>query len=78
MPLRHISNGEASYYLLLLDADGNERPEADGSLLSETLGTVVQDGVTDVFLSVHGWMSDVPAAIGHRRDRARDDPGRRG
>src|SRR5215469_9718047 len=63
MPLRHIDQANLDYYLLLFDSDGNERPEQDGTLLSETLRKVVQDGVTDVFVSSHGWMGDIPAAI---------------
>ena len=63
MPVRHVSQTEASYYLVLFDADGNERREADGSLLSHELRKVVQDGVTDVFFASHGWKGDIPAAI---------------
>ena len=48
---------------MLFDADGNERREADGSLLSQKLSEVIQDGVTDVFFSSHGWKGDIPAAI---------------
>jgi len=48
---------------VLFDSDGNERPEQDGNLLSKKLSQVVQDGVTDVFLSSHGWKGDIPAAI---------------
>src|SRR5579863_5444606 len=64
MPLRHVSQADADYYLVLFDADGNERrEEADGSLLSQRLSEVIQDGVTDVFFSSHGWKGDIPAAI---------------
>ena len=63
MPLRHVSQADADYYLVLFDADGNERREADGSLLSQKLSEVIQDGVTDVFFSSHGWKGDIPAAI---------------
>jgi hypothetical protein len=63
MPLRHIDEADLDYYLMLFDSDGNERPELDGTLLSSTLRKVVQDGVTDVFVSSHGWMGDIPAAI---------------
>jgi hypothetical protein len=59
MPLR--DNGR--YHLVLFDRAGNERPEPDGSLLSQRLATAAADGVTDVFLASHGWMGDVPAAI---------------
>ena len=63
MPLRHVGNTEAEYYLVLFDADGNERREADESLLSQRLGEDIQDGVTDVFFASHGWKGDIPAAI---------------
>jgi hypothetical protein len=63
MPLRHIDEANLDYYLVLFDSDGNERREQDGSLLSETLSEAVRDGVTDVFLSSHGWKGDIPAAI---------------
>lgn len=63
MPKRHIDDVDIDYYLLLLDKDGAVRREADGSLLSEALGGLVRDGVTDVFVISHGWMGDIPAAI---------------
>lgn len=63
MPLRHIDEANVDYYLVLFDADGNERQEQDGSLLSTTLKEAVRDGVTDVFFSSHGWKGDIPAAI---------------
>ena len=63
MPLRHIDEANLDYYLVLFDSDGNERPEQDGSLLSQKLSEVVRDGVTDVFFSSHGWKGDIPAAI---------------
>jgi len=84
MPLRHIDETNLSYYLVLFDSDGNERLEQDGTLLSAKLSSAVQDGVTDVFVSSHGWLGDIPAAIrqynswistmaaqGSDRDRAR-------
>jgi hypothetical protein len=63
MPLRHIDEANLDYYLVLFDSDGNERSEQDGSLLSKKLSDVVQDGVTDVFFSSHGWKGDIPASI---------------
>jgi hypothetical protein len=63
MPLRHIDGADLDYYLVLFDSDGNQRPELDGSLLGKKLAGLVQDGITDVFFSSHGWMGDVPAAI---------------
>jgi hypothetical protein len=63
MPLRHIDEANLDYYLVLFDSDGNERPEQDGSLLSQKLSDVVRDGVTDLFFASHGWKGDIPAAI---------------
>jgi hypothetical protein len=68
MPLRHIDEANLDYYLVLFDSDGNERPEQDGSLLSKKLAQVVQDGITDVFFSSHGWKGDIPAAISQYND----------
>jgi hypothetical protein len=63
MPLRHIDEVNISYYLVLFDKHGNERPEHDGTMLSTQVAKSVQHGVTDVFLCSHGWMGDIPAAI---------------
>jgi hypothetical protein len=68
MPLRHIDEANLDYYLVLFDGDGSERPEQDGSLLSKTMAQVVQDGITDVFFSSHGWKGDIPAAISQYND----------
>jgi hypothetical protein len=62
MPLRHIENTDISYYLMLIDENGVERPE-DGQLLSSVIEQAAHDGVTDVFILSHGWKGDVPAAI---------------
>jgi hypothetical protein len=63
LPLRHIDRADLDYHLVLFDSDGNERPEQDGTLLSEGLSKVIRDDITDVFLSSHGWKGDIPAAI---------------
>jgi hypothetical protein len=63
MPIRHLDGVDVDYYLVLLDEEGRERPEEDGTLLSGKLDEVVKDGVTDVFICSHGWQGDVPAAI---------------
>jgi hypothetical protein len=63
MPLRHIDGADLDYYLVLFDRDGNERPEPDGSLLSQKLTEAVRGNASDVFISSHGWKGDVPAAI---------------
>ena len=66
MPLRTVPGTDLSYALVVFDETGKERPEADGSLLSETLVGRVADTaqpITDVLFSSHGWQGDVPAAI---------------
>jgi hypothetical protein len=62
MPLRHIEKVDVDYYLMLLDEKGEERPE-NGRQLSAAIKQAVQDGVTDVFITSHGWKGDIPAAI---------------
>src|SRR4051794_37307558 len=66
MPVRTLPGTDLSYALVVFDENGNERPEADGSRMSETLVARVADParpVTDIFLIAHGWQGDVPAAI---------------
>jgi hypothetical protein len=66
MPVRAISGTDLSYALVIFDDDGKERPEPDGTLLSETLIKRVADPahpVSDVIFTSHGWQGDVPAAI---------------
>ena len=66
MPIRQIRGTDHSYYLIIFDENGKERPEADGAYLSGTLTKAIADAapsVTDVFVTSHGWKGDVPAAI---------------
>jgi hypothetical protein len=66
MPVRAISGTDLSYALVIFDDTGKERPEPDGTLLSETLIGRVADPtrpVSDVIFTSHGWQGDVPAAI---------------
>ena len=66
MPIRQIRGTDHSYYLIVFDENGKERPEADGVYLSGTLTKAIADAapsVTDVFVASHGWKGDVPAAI---------------
>lgn len=66
MPVRTVPNTTAMYQLISFDANGVERPEPDGSLLSEAIVARLRDaneGITDVFFSSHGWKGDIPAAI---------------
>jgi len=66
MPVRTIPDTDVSYALICFDADGVERAESDGTMLSETVRTRLSDpteAITDVFFCSHGWQGDVPAAI---------------
>jgi len=66
MPVRAISGTDLSYALVIFDDTGKEKPEPDGTLLSETLIKRVADParpVSDVIFTSHGWQGDVPAAI---------------
>src|SRR5438128_2090703 len=66
MPIRTVAGTTTQYYLISFDANGVERSETDGSMLSDTVERLVSDraqGITDVFFASHGWKGDVPAAI---------------
>lgn len=65
MARRVVPGVDLDYHLLAFDAAGRERREPDGSLGSDRLLERVRTGqVTDVFIASHGWMGDVPAAVG--------------
>lgn len=66
MPIRTIKQNGVQYFLISFDKKGVERPEADGSMLSEDVRKLVADPderFTDVIFASHGWKGDVPAAI---------------
>lgn len=66
MPTRETPRHKLPYYLLCVDESGEERREADGTLLSRRIVDAVgatNPRVTDVFVMSHGWKGDVPAAI---------------
>ena len=66
MPVRSIAGTDLAYALVVFDEKGDERPEPDGTFLSETLAQRVADParpVTDVYFTAHGWQGDVPGAI---------------
>ncbi len=70
MPVRTIPGTEVRYHLVNFDADGVERAESDGVMISEGVRRRLSDTtapVTDVFFCSHGWKGDVPAAI-HQYD----------
>ena len=66
MPTRLTPRHKLPYFLLCIDKSGAERPEEDGSLLSERILDAVRatdPKVTDVFVMSHGWKGDVDSAI---------------
>jgi len=66
MPIRTLPGTDLTYALIVFDENGNERPEPDGSEMSEAVVARLTDAaqpITDVFFIAHGWQGDVPAAI---------------
>ena len=64
MPIRRVSDAQTEYCLIVFDAEGRERREPDGTLLSDVVNQRLKESpITDVFLTSHGWKGDVPAAI---------------
>ncbi|HVE28134.1 MAG TPA: hypothetical protein VNC22_22160, partial [Sporichthya sp.] len=63
MPERSVPGTDLTYHLVLLDEDGHEREEADGSRYSRTVPEHATPDVTDIFVLSHGWKGDIPAAI---------------
>ncbi|MBV9878023.1 MAG: hypothetical protein JO025_25060 [Verrucomicrobia bacterium] len=65
MPLRHVPNADPpfTYQLIAFDGQGNERPEPDGSLMSEKTLTAIRAGVSDIFVMSHGWLGDMDGAL---------------
>ena len=66
MPTRNVPGTNVNYQLLSFDTDGKERPEPDGSLLSDELlkrATDATTPVTHILFMSHGWKGDIPAAI---------------
>lgn len=63
MPERSVPGTDLSYHLVVLDEEGKEREEADGSRYSRTVLEHATPDVTDIFVLSHGWKGDIPAAI---------------
>ena len=62
MSTEPIPGTNLSYELICFDSFGHERIEPDG-LASDRAEKVVASGYwTDVFIFIHVWMGDVPAA----------------
>ncbi len=66
MPVRTIPGTNVQYHLINFDADGVERAESDGTMLSAEVRARIAsstDPISDVFFCSHGWQGDIPAAI---------------
>ena len=62
--LRAVPGTGLRYYLISFDKHGVERADdPDGRMSDLIVRAVREDGITDVFLTSHGWKGDVPAAI---------------
>lgn len=83
MPFRQLPPFGVEYALLSYDAEGRERTDEPGGLISRrTLELAASEPFTDVFIFIHGWRGDLPAAVaqydrwmgallGHESDRQR-------
>lgn len=67
MPYRIVPGTQKHYFMLTVDRQGDELgkdPDAPSGLLSERLLQHLRDdGVSDLFLMIHGWKGDVPGAV---------------
>jgi hypothetical protein len=68
MSLEQVPGTSLSYHLLAFDAEGRERPDADGPRSRAAIDAMATEPITDVFLFSHGWQGDVPAARRQYRD----------
>ena len=63
MPIETVPGAAIVYHLIAYDAQGRERRDDPGGLMSGRAFDSLKDpSVTDVFLLSHGWRGDVPAA----------------
>lgn len=63
MPIVTVRGTAITYHLIAYDADGRERQDDPGGLMSRLAVDALKDpAVSDVFLLSHGWRGDVPAA----------------
>jgi hypothetical protein len=68
MPARTVPELGLEYYLVCVDGAGAERTDdpdgVDGLLIPRVAEALAEGSYTDVFLMSHGWMGDLPAAVG--------------
>lgn len=67
MPYRTIPTTDTSYFMIVTDKNGAEQdndPDAPNGKLSELmLSSLVDNGITDVFIRCHGWHQDKAKAF---------------
>src|SRR3954464_6602053 len=63
MPIETIPGTDLRYYLIALDEQGRERSDdPDGSMRDRIIDAIQASRPSDVFVFVHGWKGDLPAA----------------
>lgn len=63
MPIEKIPGTDIRYYLVVLDENGRERTDDPGGKMPERIaGAIEAEHPTDVFIFIHGWKGDLPAA----------------
>ncbi len=63
MPIETIPGTDIRYYLVVLDEKGTERPDDPEGKMQERIADAIETGhPTDVFIFIHGWKGDLPAA----------------
>jgi len=63
MPIETLPGSAIRYYLVALDDKGNERTDdADGRMRDRIVQALKDERPTDVFVFIHGWQGDIPAA----------------
>jgi pimeloyl-ACP methyl ester carboxylesterase len=68
MSLEEVPGTGLHFHLVVFDADGRERSDADGPRSRAVIDAVATEPISDVFLFSHGWKGDVPAARRQYRD----------
>lgn len=60
MPIKKVNGTSLHYYLIVFDDVGDERDNT----VEEIIRVLSSESITDVFIFSHGWLGDVPAALG--------------
>ncbi|MGO4222405.1 hypothetical protein AB4Y64_11200 [Lysobacter sp. TAF61] len=63
MPIETLAATGTRYYLVALDEKGRERSDdSDGRMRDRILEAIRAERPTDIFVFIHGWKGDMPAA----------------